>query len=261
MLTPGLCSMSFLDRDPEAVVALCREQGVRVIEWAGKGRHLPPETPAGRVTELKRLCREAEIATPSFGSYFDVYHQSPEEFAAVLEIAAGLEADTVRVWSGSWEEPGELPQMSEAQLVRLAERSRGFARQAAAMDLRLAFEYHLHMPTCGAAEMLTVLERADHPNAWAYFQMITAPRRSVEQNLADLELVRSRLAYVHVHYFEGEELLPLAAGDALWRPLLGKIATVGYAGPLYLEYYKDYTPELFAADLEYLRRSLRELGH
>ena len=42
-------------------------------------------------------------------------------------------------------------------------------------------------------------------------------------------------------------------GAHLWKPAIAKRKEIGYAGPLYLEYYRDYTPELLSADLAFLQ--------
>lgn len=254
MTIPGLCTMSFPKSSPEQVLQILEGERIMAVEWSGRDYHLPPSTPQKRVREIAARCSEQGLSTPSYGSYFNAYHQSAEEFEPVLDVACGLGADTVRVWSGDWDDPGEMSGMDDSQVKRLAESAAALGELASGRGIRLAFEYHLHYPTCGAEEAMRVIRESGHPNVYTYFQMITETRRSIEQNLQDLETVRPRLAYVHVHYFEDEDLLPLARGIRMWKPLLSKLSELGYDGPLYLEYYRDYTPELMRADLDFLER-------
>ncbi len=257
MMSLGLCTMSFPKNTPEQVLDIVKGSRVKVLEWSGRDYHLPPSSTERRVRELAGRCADIGIATPSYGSYFNVYAQDEAEFSRVLDVTCALGADTVRVWSGDWDDPGEMSGMSDEQISRLAANAARFGEMAILRGVKLAFEYHLHYPTCGAAEVLRVIREASHPNVQTYFQMLTETRRSVAQNLADLVAVWPHLVNVHVHYFEDEDLLPLSRGAHIWHPLLERLASLGYTGPLYLEYYRDYTPELMQADLDFLEQELK----
>jgi len=256
MMELGLCTMSFQQQTPEQVLEICRGTKIKVIEWSGRQQHLPPETAAGRVKEIASRCRDMGLAILSYGSYFGVFNDEPETFAGWLDVAEGLGCGTVRVWSGHWNDPGELSELSSGQVERLVDRTARVAAMGAERGLRVAFEYHGRTPTCGAEEVLGVIEKADHANMYTYWQMLPEVRRSVAENLADIDRVWPRLAYVHCHYFIGDELHPMRKGDALWRPVVAKLKKKSYSGPLYLEYYKDYTPALLQADLDYLESLL-----
>jgi 3-dehydroshikimate dehydratase len=256
MMSLGICTMSFPKNTPDEVLGILEGSRVRMVEWSGRDYHLPPSTPENSVRELTRRCASSGLTTPSYGSYFNAYHQPAGDFERVLDVTCALGASTVRIWSGDWDDPGEMGAMSDDQVKRLAGNAAVLADMASRRSVRLAFEYHLHYPTCGAAEVMRVIHESGHPNVHTYFQMLTESRRSVAQNVADLETVWPRLANVHVHYFEEENLLPLNRGAHMWRPLLAKLKSLGYSGPLYLEYYKDYTPEMMNADLAFLEAEL-----
>ena len=253
MLQLGLATMSFQQQTPEQVLEICRGTAIKAVEWSGRQQHLPSGTPAKRVKEIAARCRDQGLATVSYGSYHGVYNDDPAAFEACLDVAGVLGCDTVRVWSGHWNDPGELDELTAEQVNRLVERTARVAELGEKRGLRVAFEYHARTPTCGAEEVLGVIERAGQPNMHTYWQMLPEVRRSVKENLADIDRIWHKLAYVHVHYFIGDELHPLRQGDKLWRPVIAKLKTRGYSGPLYLEYYKDYTTALLKADLEYLK--------
>jgi sugar phosphate isomerase/epimerase len=95
---------------------------------------------------------------------------------------------------------------------------------------------------------------------YTYFQMMEETRRTVEQNVEDLERVFPRMANVHCCWFENEaDTNYLRDGARMWRPLLAKLVELGYDGPLYLEYYKDYTEEQMVDDLAFLREEMGKL--
>lgn len=257
MISIGLCSMTFQSRSPEEVVKICKQHDLDIIEWAGRDNHIPPDISPARLNEILMLCDDEGINMPTFGSYFDAYNQDPGDFNRVLDIATALGSKVVRIWSGDWDEPGELSRMSEDKINILVERSRVLATMARERNIKLAYEYHEYMPTCGADEFNEIFRRAGHENLYSYFQMTASPRGSVESNLRDYEKVFPRTVNIHCHYFENSgdasSVLPLSAGDHLWNPLYNKIVESGYDGAIMIEVYKDYDLEKFAADLEYLR--------
>ena len=209
---------------------------------------------------MATLCREAGIALPSYGSYHGVFNDDPADFSAQLDIAEGLGCGTIRVWSGHWGDPGELSEMTVEQVELLVQRTARVAEMGAGRGIRVGFEYHTHTPTCGAGEVMSVLERAGHDNIYTYFQMLEENRRSVPGNVEDLQRVFSRLAFVHCHWFRDEaDTGPLREGAHMWMPLLAGLMELGYDGPLYLEYFKDYTESRLADDLAFLREQLSEL--
>ncbi len=257
----GLCSMSFPGSSVETVIEICRRNRVKLLEWSGRSYHLPPGTPRTRVREAASMCADAGISLPSYGSYHGVFNDEPADVEAQLDVAEDLGCGTVRVWSAHWGDPGELDSMSEEQVDLLVSRTAEVAERGARRGIRVGFEYHTHTPTCGAGEVLRVLDAAGQANMYTYFQMMELSRRSVEQNVEDLRSVYPRLAFVHCHWFADEANTgPMRKGAHLWRPLLTELSTLGYDGPLYLEYYKDYTEEQFAADLAFLREELGRLG-
>jgi sugar phosphate isomerase/epimerase len=256
----GLCSMSFPDESVEAVIEICKRNKVEALEWSGRDYHLPPGTPEARVRQVAAICNDAGISLPSYGSYHGVYNDDPADFAAQLDVAEALGCGVIRVWASHWGDPGELSEMSTEQVDQLVERTVKIAEMGQRRGIKVAFEFHTHTPTCGADEVLRVLDQAGHANMYTYFQMLELGRSSVEQNLEELCRVFSRLAFVHCHWFEDEENTNyMRQGERRWRPLLEQLDTLGYEGPLYLEYYKDYTEEQFADDLAFLREELDRL--
>ncbi len=253
----GLCSMSFPGQSVEAVIEICRRNQVEALEWSGRSYHLPPGTPEARVSEVAAICSDAGISLPSYGSYHGVFNDQPSAFTAQLDIAEALGCGTIRVWASHWGDPGELDSMNAEQVGQLVERTAKIAEMGELRGMKVGFEYHTHTPTCGAGEVLRVLDEAGHANMYTYFQMIELQRRSVQQNVEDLRSVFPRLAFVHCHWFQDEaNTNHMRQGAHLWRLLLTELDALGYNGPLYLEYYKDYTEEQFADDLAFLREEL-----
>jgi sugar phosphate isomerase/epimerase len=252
--------MSFPNESVETVIEIAKRHGVEVIEWSGRPYHLPPGTPEARVRQVAAACRDAGIELPSYGSYHGVYNDEPAAFGAQLDVAGALGCGTIRVWSSHYADPGEMSEITPEQVDRLVERTAAVARMGAERGIRVAFEYHGHTPTCGADEVLTVLRRAGHGNMYTYFQMMELDRRTVEQNVADLEQVFPRLANVHCSWFVDEASTTyMREGAHLWRPLLAKLVELDYDGPLYLEFYKDYTEEQMVDDLAFLREEMARL--
>ena len=161
MIKLGLCSVTFRKKSMEELVELCSRVGLEGIEIGGDV-HMPPSSPPAEVEKVVRLCKDAGLEIPSYGSYYNVLENEQKDFAPVLETAARLGADTIRIWPG-WVEPEDL---TEEQLAGISSAAHAAAKAAAGKNIRVAFEYHLNSPTSGAESALRILEAAGHQNLY-----------------------------------------------------------------------------------------------
>jgi len=245
----GLCSVTFRKKSMAELVELCGGIGLEGIEVGGD-IHLPPGSPQAAVGEVAEMCSGAGLEIPSYGSYFNVLDNKAEDFAPVLETAVQLGAGTIRIWPG-WVEPDRI---TDEQLAKMASTARAAAGAAAEKDVRVAFEYHLNSPTAGAKSTLRVLEAAAHDNLYTYYQYLKPD--GIERNLADLKAVFPRLAYVHCHYYEGDDYMPLAEGRREWAAVCASLKELNYQGYIFMEFVRGNTPEQLTEDVALLRELL-----
>ena len=249
MIKLGLCSVTFRKKSMKELVELCSSIGLEGIEVGGD-IHLPPGSPQEVVEEVVELCRSAGLEIPSYGSYFNVMEHGKQDFAPVLETALQLGAGTIRIWPG-WVEPDQL---TDEQLADISSTARAAAEAAAEKNVRVAFEYHLNSPTSGAKSTLRVLEAANHDNLYTYYQYLKPD--GIERNVDDLKAVFPRLAYVHCHYYEGDNYMSLAQGRQEWAVICNTLRELNYQGFIFMEFVKGNTPEQLAEDVTLLRELL-----
>jgi len=246
MFKLGVCSVTFREKPAEEIIEIAAQQGLDGIEW-GADVHVKPDAPAEYVTGVASKCREAGLAVPSYGSYFDVLEHEPAQFAPVVDKAALLGAGVIRVWGG-WVRPEE---MSAWQFAKITATSREIAGMAEEKNIRVAFEFHDNTPTEGGDNVLKVLDGAGHPNLYTYYQLIRP--NEYDWNLENLEKVYPRLAYVHVQANDGEKNLPLEDFSDVWGEILLRLKKQGYDGWLFFEFNKDNSVAQLADDIKMMK--------
>ncbi len=95
MLTPGLCSVTFRQLDPPALLDLAARAGLAAVEW-GADVHVPVGDLA-TARDVAARTADAGLAVASYGSY---WRAGPEDVGPVLATARALGAPRVRVWAG-----------------------------------------------------------------------------------------------------------------------------------------------------------------
>ncbi|MCE5273286.1 sugar phosphate isomerase/epimerase [bacterium] len=253
MIKLGLCSVTFRKMSVDEVIRTARDTGLQAIEWGGDV-HVKPSLGAEGIRQIAARCAAAGLATPSYGSYFNVYEHEPAAFMPVLEAAATLGAKVIRVWAG-WIEAVEL---TGEQLAKIAANTRDIADLAAARKVKVAFEFHNNTPTHGGDHALKLLRAIDHPNVFSYWQVL--PFDSYEKSLDNLVKVLPYLAMVHMQNPQGmDDLGPLADREKDWRGYIGKLKEAGWKGCMFFEFNLDNSPAQLAKDAEFIQRMLEEV--
>ncbi len=246
MFKLGLCSVTFREKSVDEVIAICNDCGLEGIEWGGDG-HLRAGEERDNILEVKQKCRDAGLATPGYGSYFDVLEHGPEQFGPVLETAGLIGADTIRVWPG-WVRP---EQVTEEQYIKIVDTSRNIAGQAARQGIRVAYEFHDNTCTEGGGNAMKLLGQVDHPNMLSYYQLVRPAE--TEWNLANLETVYGRLAYIHVQANDDENNFPLEDYREVWDRIISRLRDRGYDGWLLFEFNRDNSVRQLKLDLALLK--------
>ena len=253
MFKLGLCSVTFREKSVDEVIDICREYGLEGVEWGGDG-HLRAGGERDDVLELKEKCRVAGLATPGYGSYFDVLEHGPERFGPTLDVAELIGADTIRVWPG-WVRP---EQVTAEQYGKIVETSRDIAMQAALKGIRVAYEFHDNTCTEGGEAALKLLGQVNHPNLLTYYQLIRPTETA--WNLTSLEAVYGQLAYVHVQANDDVDNYPLEDFRDVWEGIVSRLRQWDYDGWLLFEFNRDNSVEQLGKDLELLRALIDQRG-
>ena len=247
-LRTGLVSVTFRALDVPAIIALARKTGLETIEWGGDV-HVP-HGDLGAARDARSRGEDAGIAVSAYGSYYRAGVDDPKvpKFEDVLSTAVALGAPVIRVWAG----------VVGSDAASAADRSRvehDLARicaMAAAEGVTVSLEYHGGTLTDSPTSALSLLEAVARPNLASYWQ----PRHglSVEENLADIALLRPYLRDVHVFHWwpDGRTRHPLSDGATRWQRYLADLASDGRAHTVSLEFVRGDDPNQLVDDAKTL---------
>lgn len=244
-IRPGLCSVTFRDREPARIAALAAEAGLAVVEWGGDV-HVPPGDTA-RAGEAARVTRDAGLAVSSYGSYFRA--TAGERIDAVLDAAEALGADRVRVWAGrrgSADATADDRAEVTAALVRAAE-------AAGERGIRLALEYHGGTLADTPSATRRLLADVGHPALGAYWQPTVGA--DDDTALAEYAALAGQVDAVHVFsWWPRTERHPLAAREGLWRAFFAEAASAAHPPrDALLEFVPEDDPAALAGEAAILR--------
>ncbi|WP_245958598.1 sugar phosphate isomerase/epimerase family protein [Microbacterium bovistercoris] len=243
IMRPGLCSVTFRQLTAEQVVEATAAAGLEVIEWGGDV-HVPPGDTA-RAAEVARATTDAGLAVCSYGSYFRPGVQ--DDLEPVLDSAAALGADRVRIWAGG---VGSADASDEHWATMIA-RLKVAAEQAAARGIMLALEYHSRTLTDTAATTRRLLNEV--PALSTYWQPNVAA--SDESALADYAALQDRVSAAHVFsWWPQAERLRLHERESLWRGFFSAASRAAVPPrDALLEFVLDDDPGILAAEAATLR--------
>lgn len=255
LATPGLCSVTFRDLSPEALIALARTNGVRAIEWGGDV-HLPPDQAATKGPEIARLCREAGLTSPSYGSYLRAGDAGVREaLPAVLEAAASVGAGNIRVWAGRV----SGPQADAATWAAVRDDLVFMAEQAQRHGITVSVEYHRDTLTQEAADAARLFTDCNHANLFSYWQPV--PGRGRATWLNEIAQIAPWLGYVHVFHWlpasPRDDMRPLHEGEEDWHALIAACQPAAHwphGRTAFLEFVRENDPSAFEEDMKVLNR-------
>jgi len=177
-----------------------------------------------------------------------------------LDTARALGAGVVSFWSGAV----DAGQYAGQAMMRLAERCRALADEAAARDVRLGFEPEPGMFVDHMAGYRELAERVDHP---AFKLTLDLGHLHCQGEVPIAEQLRAHAAdLVHVHVEDmvrGEHVhLPFGEGEIDFRPVVRMLDRIGYGGQVAVELSRDSHRAVDAAReaIDYWKRVAARAG-
>ena len=208
----GLCSVTFRALSADKVAELAVKAGLDCIEW-GADIHVPPDNP-DNARKVAKICRDLNIDTPSYGSY---YRLDGGDFDSVSETAEILGARDIRVWAGI--KDAELFTLKEYGL--LVKDLKRIAATAASRGQNVCFEHHFDTYGNNAANVKKLIEDAGENNVFTYWQPLYwlhgKTENEKELNLKDLISLKGLIKNVHVYNWKGRQRLPLSDAMEDWK--------------------------------------------
>ena len=239
----GLVSVTFRQLTVDEVVRVAADAGLAAIEWGGDV-HVPPgDLATARLA--REACAEHGLAVAAYGSYLRAGQCDREEIGTAVRTAVELGAPRIRVWAGS-------TPTATASVDDRIEVTRGLAEMAAVAhesDVEIAMEFHRNTLTDDVDSTITLLLDVDAPNLRTYWQPPVDV--SDEECLRQVGQLMPWLSTVHVFsWWPSDTRLPLAAREALWRPVLDRLAVEPREVNALLEFVADDSVDQFATDAD-----------
>ena len=212
MFKTGLVSVSFREHTPREILTAMKTVGLRHIEW-GSDVHAPADN-GKALAELAALQREFGITCCSYGTYFRIGQDSPQEIIRYIRAAAVLGTRTLRIWAGNRSSEDYTPE----EKVQFIEECKQLAAIAGEQAVTLCLECHNGTMTDRADFALELMERVNSQ----HFRMYWQPNQfcSREVNLAYAEKLAGYTDTIHVFHWRENERFSLSSGMAVWRQYL-----------------------------------------
>lgn len=193
----------------------------------------------------------------------DVRTRDVARFEAVIELAAAVECDRIRVYGGKLlgDEP---PDVVAQRWVWLVDSLQHLAEVAKRSGVTLVVENHFSTMTVSAAQTAKLLVEVDHPSVRALYDQANLTFTHNESPAEAVALQAGLIGHVHVkdlEFIDPDRPLRTAAvasiaeedrvhrsrmiGDGIlnWPEILTAVAATGYEGTYTLEYEYRWNPQ------------------
>ena len=243
----GLVSISFRNKTPGELIALCKEAGLKYIEW-GSDVHCP----VGNIEYAKELgnkTREAGINTYCYGSYFRVGITDTSEFEQYCFTSVALGAKCIRVWAYN----KKYSECSSDELNMIQSSVSEIFKTAKKHNLYINFEYHRGSLTETIDGTLKLFDMVPENNLKVHWQ--PNPQITTEDNLAELNLL-PRVDIVHVFAWTNENCMdirhPLYNHHLTWCEYVKAARRINPECIFELEFFMGDTATQFIQDAKTL---------
>ncbi len=212
MSRSGLVSVSFRGRSVPEIVSAAKNAGLSLIEW-GSDVHAPFDD-TEKLKDIAALCREKGLGIFSYGTYFRVGKDRPEDIRSYIRGAKTLGCRVLRIWAGD----KGFSLYSEEEFAAFVSDCREIARIAEEEDVVLCTECHNNTVTDCPEGALALLKAVDSKAFRTYWQ--PNQLKTVEENLACAAALSEYTVAIHVFNWEGKEKYPLRQAETLWKKYL-----------------------------------------
>ena len=249
MYHTGLVSVSFRSLSPEEIIQAAKKAQLNWIEW-GSDVHAPYYD-SERLDMIAACQKAAGLRCSSYGTYFTLGKDNPEDLDNYIAAAKRLGTTTLRLWCGS---KGSQDYTSE-ELNALYEDCRTAAATAETHGVTLCMECHNGTLTDTKESALALMETVHSPAFRMYWQ--PNQYRTEKENIRYLQMLKPYIDHLHVFQWVGDQKYPLADGIAIWKTYLNMLDG---DRTLLLEFMPDHSPESLPIEADSLRRIIQEVN-
>lgn len=240
----GLASIAFRQLSVEDILTAAKAAKLSYVEW-GSDIHAPKDD-VENLDRIVRLTREAGLQISSYGTYFNILRNEPEELIDYIHAAKRLGTSILRIWCA-----GNPNKLSREEILPLYEKCRQIAKIAEAHDVLVCAECHNDNLTDNKESSLELLQSVNSPAFRMYWQ--PNPYHTDAENEAFAKAVSAYAVNVHVYNWQQRERLPLAQAADAWRQY---VRALGEDHVYLLEHFQNDDPALLAPEAEAFRQIL-----
>ncbi len=244
MFDTGLVSVTFRGLAPRQVLELCRENGLKYIEW-GSDIHVPCGSDVSEIVELQK---QFGIECSSYGTYFRIGANTAEELRGYIKTARALGTDILRLWCGE----KNYTDMTEDEKNFIICESKKAAVIAESEGAVLCMECHNKTFTNCLEGALRLMNEVDSPNFRMYWQ--PNQYKTFEENIEYARAVAPYTKIIHVFNWEGKNKYPLGCAAEAWKEFLSHFDG---SQKLLLEFMPDGLPESLSDEVKALNMIVR----
>ena len=243
----GLASIAFRQLSVEEIITLAKNQGLSCIEW-GSDVHAPKDD-LENIDRIRKLTEDAGLQCSSYGTYFFVGRDVPEQIRDYITAARRLGVNTLRIWCA-----GHPYELTEEELRSRYEACRQIAKIAEEENVLICAECHSGNLTHDTASSLAFIEAVNSPNFKMYWQ--PCELLSTEENIAFAKATAPYVVNVHVYHYTNKAHHPLAEGKDCWAEY---IKALGKDRLYILEHLPEHDPALLPQQAATLKAILQTL--
>lgn len=244
MYKTGLASIAFRHLSVEDVIAAAKNAGLSYIEW-GSDIHAPV-TDLANIRRVRQLTEDAGLQCSSYGAYFNIVKDAPEDIRLYIAAARALGVSTIRIWCSG--HPYELP---AEELEKRYATCREIAKIAEEEQVMICAECHsgnLTHDLQSSLDFMTAVNSANFRMYWQPCELLTT-----EENIAFAKAAAPYVTNVHVYYYVNKTHTPLWEGKEGWTEY---IRALGKDRLFILEHLPEHNEALLPQQADTLKAIL-----
>ncbi len=210
MLKKGVASISFRKYSCFEIIMAAKKAEINAIEW-GSDIHAPCDDVA-KLNKIAALQKENNIVCSSYGTYFKIGVNNPQEIADYIAAAKILGTNVLRIWCGV--KSSTLYTKSEKQMLfKDALRLADIAQEE---NIILCLEFHPDTFTDCSYSSFELMKAVNSPNLKMYWQ--PNQFKSLDENLLEAKAVSKYVQNIHVfNWDKNNNRYPLGGAVNVWR--------------------------------------------
>lgn len=223
----GLVTYQMAEKwDIPTIIKNCSETGFQGVELRTTHAHGVEEAlTAAQRAEVKKQFADSPVKVYGIGSAFDYHTPDQEKLRAdieaskrYLQLAKDVGAEGLKV------RPNALPpNVPEAKtLEQIGKSVREVAAAGNDLGIKVWLEVH-GRDTCRVDRMRTIMDHADHPNAYVTWNCNTGETDAAGSVKANFDLLKHCIGCVHIQELWNTQRYP-------WQEVFSLLKGIGYAG-------------------------------